>query len=82
MTNIEFKEAADLALNQTDVNLTGEDIAAFDGFGLKDFKPIFCTIRQLARVIRWQCQYLFGGFDSEELQSIARVGKTKFRIIS
>lgn len=82
MTTKEFKEAANIALNQLDVELAKEDTSQFMGFGLADFKPIFCTIRQLAAIIRWQCLFINGsGHDAEALQEIAVLGKRRFQVI-
>lgn len=78
MTKNEFKVAANIAMNETNLK---EDISVFSGCALPGFQPVFCTIRQVAALIRWQCAYLSGGFDMEELNDIAYLAKTRFLII-
>ena len=65
MTRREFDAAFDLA--KSDQDLSGHPIEIFDGFGLPDFKPIMTTLEATARCIRWQCQYLTGGWDTNAL---------------
>lgn len=67
---------------KSDEVLEDELLDIFVGCGLKDFKPVYCTLRGVAKLIRYQCQYLFGGWDMEEFQNIARIGRYKFHIIS
>jgi hypothetical protein len=82
MTSDQFKKAANLALNQVDEDLSNENIGHFDGFGLPDFGMTMCTIRELARLIRWQCLHIYGdGHDSEALNEIAVLGKRRFSVI-
>lgn len=80
MTKQELSQAYDIAITNA-ADLHDFDIGVFDGFGLPDFKPVYVRIEQVARLIRWQCQYMDGTWDSENLQDIATVGKTKFLII-
>ncbi len=63
MTNAQLSKA--LALAQSKQSLQHEDIEQFDGFGLPDFRPITCTIPQLARLVRWQCLRWNGTVDAE-----------------
>ena len=81
MTHTEFKQAADIAMNHPEIDLSQEEIAHFDGFSLPGFEPVICTSFQLARLIRWQCGYIGGGFDAGELNQIRRLGKRLFQII-
>ena len=77
MTKNELKEAFAMAQRgERDI-----DTALFDGFGLKDFAPICCTLRQLAGLIVWQCQTFAGTWDMEALSLIAWAGKKKFTIV-
>lgn len=77
MTKKELKEAFAMAQRgEHDI-----DMALFHGFGLKDFRPITCTLRQLAGLIVWQCQTFAGTWDMEELSYIAAVGRRKFTIV-
>lgn len=84
MLKKEFSEAFEIASNQK-IELDNENapIDIFDGFGLKDFQPVYVTIKQVARLIRWQCSYIYGasGFDAENLNEIGHYGKKRFLII-
>ena len=62
-------EAA-MAIAQGDEDLTNEDIGLFNGFALPDFEPVACTLRALARLIRWQCIQFNGGVYQVELNTI------------
>lgn len=79
MTSKQFKQAFQIA-NNNDIELMG-DLSQFNGYALSDFKPVHATINQVAWLIRWQAQYLSGGWDMEELERIAKVGRTKFIIL-
>jgi len=79
MTAQQFKQACRIAMS--DVDLGSQDIDVFWGFGLPDFKQVFVTLAQVARLIRCQCQYMSGGWDSEALQEIQRYGRNRFAVI-
>jgi hypothetical protein len=83
MTSEQFKKAADLAFNHPEVELLNVvDNSHLYGCALPDFKPVWCTIKEVAALIRWQCCYIFGGgYDAAELNSIADIGRRKFKII-
>jgi hypothetical protein len=82
MTSEQFKKAADLALNHPEIELLNVDNSHLYGCALPDFEPVWCTIKEVAALIRWQCQYIFGdGYDAEELNSIADIGRRRFKII-
>lgn len=78
MTTAELKEATALALSREDIN---DSIDCFDGFGLPSFTPVICTIRQLARLVRWQCVQLNGQIDNEAMQAIHHFGRKRFQIV-
>jgi len=81
MTTQELKTAAHLAL-QTEEDLASHATSMFAGFGLHGFAPVFCTIKQLAWLIRYQCAYMFGeGHDTEAMAEIVKFGKKRFQII-
>jgi len=81
MTKNEFNRAFEIAQNNN-ISLLDIDNSILYGCALPEFKyPVHCTIIQLAALIRWQCQYLFGGWDSEELDSIAYIAKKKFILV-
>lgn len=63
MTKKEFSAA--VALAQSGIPLSHHSSEALLGFGTKDFKPVSVTIFAAAECIRWQCAYLFGGWDQE-----------------
>lgn len=79
MTKQELSEALKIA--NSEKSLENVDIEIFDGYGLKNFQPIYCTVEQLARLIRWQCFQLNGKIDDEELNNLAYAGKKKFLIV-
>ena len=80
MTKIEMAKALKIAKNQN-IDLFKEDIAIFDGYGLRGFEPIHVTLNQIARIIRWQAQCMDGTLNAEEINAIAAIGKKKFRVI-
>ena len=82
MTTVQFKAACDLAMNHPEVGLlNSEDYSIFSGYGIRGFKPVFCTIRQVAALIRYQCGYICGGYDMQELNELARAARRLFNII-
>lgn len=42
----------------------------FDGFGLPEFVPVACTIRELSALVAWQCIQLNGDVDGAALDEI------------
>lgn len=46
------------------------NLSLFDGFGLPHFKPIACTLNDLAGLISWQCLCFNGSIDTEALNEI------------
>ena len=78
MTSAQFKQAVALAKSDTEIK---DEIDIFDGFGLWDFKVVFVSLRQVARLIRWQCATFAGTWDSENMQEIQRHGRKRFQII-
>lgn len=79
MTKQQLSDA--LAIAQTKESLSNEDISHFDGFGLPDFQPITCTLRQLARLVRWQCVRFNGSIDADNLNEIANCGRHRFNVV-
>ncbi len=78
MTKDELKQAVALAGSEGTLPL---DLEVFDGFGRHDFKPVHVTVRQVAGLIRWQCQRFDREMDAEALDEIAREGRRKFVIV-
>ena len=79
MKRDQLEKAVQLALSKADLDLA--DLAMFDGFGLAGFRPVTVTTRALAMLIRWQCVQLNGQINSEALDEIATLGRTRFNII-
>lgn len=79
MTKKEFQTAFDIA--KSDEDLSNHDASIFFGCASKDFQPITCTAHQLARFIRWQALMLNGDWDSDALDEIRQIGKTKFNVL-
>lgn len=79
MKRNQLEKAVQLSLSKTDLDLA--DLAIFDGFGLPGFKPVTVTTRALAMLIRWQCVQLNGQINSEALDEIATLGRTRFNVI-
>lgn len=81
MTLAEFN-AAFLIANNPRIPLYPEpDTSTFCGFGLPDFEPTLCTIHQVAALLRWQGQYLGGGWDWEAVCEVWHFGRYRFIII-
>jgi len=66
MNKHEFNQAVNLA--KTPIGF--DDTEIFDGFGLRDFKPVCCTIKAMASLIKWQALQFDGNFDQEALNVI------------
>ena len=74
----DYSEA--LAIAQSKADLTKEDIDIFAGFGLKVFMPVTVTLRQVARLMRWQAGQFNGEWNAAELNAIAHFGRKRFII--
>ena len=79
MNVAEFKDALRIA-KDADIDLSDEELGVMNGYGLPDFKPVSVSTRQVARMIRWQAQYIGGGWDAEEINSIRQLGRKRFEI--
>lgn len=66
MNKKEFNQAVNLA--KTPIGF--DDTELFDGFGLPDFKPVCCTLKAMASLIKWQALQFNGQFDQEALNEI------------
>jgi len=77
MTKTQFGEAVRIA--QADrIDLSGVDDSLLHGCGLPDFKPVYCTVEQVAKLVRWNCMQLNGELDAEELNNVAHIARRKF----
>jgi hypothetical protein len=79
MTKNQLSRAMEMA--RATVNLSNVDIGIFHGFGLPSFKPVWCTIEQIAVLIRWQAIKFDGSIDSDALQELASAGRKKFLVL-
>ncbi len=79
MTKTQLSEALHLA--QSKDSLANEDTNLFDGFATKNFKPVICTIRQLAVLVRWRAVNLNGTVDMDGLNEVAYWGRLRFQVV-
>ena len=76
----QFAQAASLAKSEADFSAI--DDSAMYGCALSEFAfPVFVTIEQVAKFIRYQALQLDGKFDAEELASLAGIFRRKFMLI-
>ena len=80
MNAAEFKAAVAVAKTSS-LDLSNENIDHFYGFGLSDFEPVVATIPQVARLLRWQAEYLNGEWDMEAMSEVRNAGRRKFTIV-
>jgi len=78
MTKAQLSKAVRIAKSDVEIK---EDIDIFHGFGCDDFKAVYVTIEQVARLIRWQCGCMDGTWDSDNLQEIAHYGQRRFHVL-
>ena len=64
----DMNEAIHIA--KSDADLDHLSISAFDGYGTKGFQPIECTIEQVAKLIRYQAQYMNGEWDHRAIDEV------------
>lgn len=81
MKKSEFSAAAALAFDYSK-ELAHVDDSALFGCGLPGFKPIFVTLEQVAKFIRWQCSFVNAvGHDADGLAECADIAREKFTLI-
>lgn len=71
---------AALKIAKSKENLLNVDISIFDGFGLSDFCPVNVTIRQVARLIRYQCIMLNGELDAKNFNELCYFARKRFSV--
>ncbi len=77
MNKQEFSKALELAKTHSyGIANTG----IFLGFGLKEFKPVVCTINDVAGLIAYQCFCFDGSIDQEALNEVYQA-KRKFVVV-
>lgn len=67
MNKAEFNSAFQLAKNGGG---SFDNIDLFDGFGLKGFRPVCCTLAAMAGLIKWQALQFDGHWDSSAVDEI------------
>jgi hypothetical protein len=81
MTKQEFSAAWKIAQNK-DIDLSHIDDSILYGCGLNDFVPVHTTLETVAKLLRWQCNYMFGdGYDAQELDNMAHIARKKFLVV-
>ncbi len=81
MTKDQFSQAWAIARNSK-IDLSNIDDSILYGCGLSDFQPVYTTLETVAKLLRWQCNYIFGdGFDAQELDNMAHIARKKFKIV-
>lgn len=78
MTKQEFSNALELA-NSNKHDITNVNVL-FYGFGLKNFEPVTCTLKDIAGLIVYQCKCFNGSLDMEALNEIWKF-KRKFIVV-
>ena len=73
--------AAMRIVEKTNESLLDVDISIFLGYGLPDFKAIYCTIRQLAALIRWDCLLFNGEVNGQALDELCKIARIKFSVL-
>lgn len=67
-----------IRIAKSDADLDHLSISAFDGYAMKEFKPIECTIEQVAKLIRYQARYFNGDWDHRAIDEVVMF-RHKFR---
>ena len=80
MNKAEFQRAYGIAASEQD--LSDCDDTILDGFGLPDFQPVCVTIEAVAKILRWQCFYIFGGVDQEALTECRNAFRRKVTVVN
>ena len=70
MNKKEFNQAVNLAKNWPSGKKEFKDLSIFDGFALRDYKPVCCELEAMASLIRWQALFLIGQFDTDAINEI------------
>lgn len=79
MNKQEFSRALEAA--KSDECFLDVDDSLLFGCGLVDFEPVHCSTKQVAKLIRYQAQYLNGNWDWNEINDLARIARKKFIIL-
>ena len=79
MTKQELQAATAIAMDKTQ-DLSNVDDGIFWGFGLPSFDSVNVTLRQVAKLIRWQAVMWNGELDAAMYNEVAIAGRRKFSI--
>jgi hypothetical protein len=79
MTKNEFSEAVKLA--KSDASLSNICDLHLHGCGLPEFQPVHTSLEAVAKLVRYQCAMLNGGWDERECNDLAYIAKRKFLIV-
>jgi hypothetical protein len=77
VTKKDVQLAMSIAID-SNIDLSGVDDSIFNGFGLPGFNPVSVTLRQVAKLIRWQAIMFNGEFDAYMYNEIVSIGRKKF----
>lgn len=79
MKSLDFARAASIA--RSTVDLSHVDDTPIFGCGLPGFVPVFVTVEQVAKFVRYQTAQLNGGIDGEAMAECASIARKAFLVI-
>jgi hypothetical protein len=79
MTAKQIAECMALAMGNKEILADGNSLI---GCGTPEFKRGFCTKEDIAAFLRWQCQFMVGGWDREESARCAEILKQKITLVT
>ena len=80
MTKDEFTRV--FALADSDTDLSEVDDTPLHGCGLPGFQTVSATVEMVAKLVRWQGQYMLGGWDMDAVNEVRQLGRRRFEIIN
>ena len=80
MNKNEFSLALAMAQDRN-IDLSNVDDTHLDGCGLPTFDKVATSIKAVAKLIRWQAQYLNGSWDMDEINNLRNISRRKFEIV-
>lgn len=75
----EFALAARIARSSQDLSTV--DDSPLWGCGLPGFVPVFVTVEQVAKFVRYQTVQFNGGIDAEAMAECAKIARKAFLIV-
>ena len=67
-----------ILIAKSDADLDHLSISAFDGYAIKGFQAIECTVEQVAKLIRYQARYFNGDWDQRAIDEVVMF-RNKFK---